>query len=53
MDSAQGSDLAPIFGDLNNSGKLSEIKPPLWQKLRQMSGQIGIDQSNIVMVKVA
>ena len=29
MDSAQGSDLTPIFGDLNQSEKLSEIKPPL------------------------
>ena len=26
---AQGSDLSPIFGDLGQSEKLSEIKPPL------------------------
>ena len=26
---AQGIDLAPIFGDLSQSKKLSEIKPPL------------------------
>ena len=26
---AQGRDLAPIFGDLSQSEKLSEIKPPL------------------------
>ena len=29
VDSAQGSDLAPIFEDLSQSEKLSEIKPPL------------------------
>ena len=29
MDSAQGRDLVPIFGDLSQSEKLSEIKPPL------------------------
>ena len=29
MDSAQESDLAPFFGDLSQSEKLSEIKPPL------------------------
>ena len=29
MDSAQGPALAPIFGDLSQSEKLSEIKPPL------------------------
>ena len=29
MDSTQDSDLAPIFGDLSQSEKLSEIKPPL------------------------
>ena len=28
MDSAQESDLAPIFGDLSPNEKLSEIKPP-------------------------
>ena len=27
--SAQGCDLAPLFGDLSQSEKLSEIKPPL------------------------
>ena len=34
MDSAQGGDFAPIFGDLSQSEKLSEIKPPLakWQQ---------------------
>ena len=29
VDSAQGSDLAFIFGDLSQSEKLSEINPPL------------------------
>ena len=29
VDSAQRSDLAPIFEDLSQSEKLSEIKPPL------------------------
>ena len=29
MDSAQGSDLVPTFGDLNLGEKLSEIKLPL------------------------
>jgi hypothetical protein len=29
MNSAQGNDLAPICGDLNQSEKLSKIKPPL------------------------
>ena len=29
VDSAQGMDLAPIFGDLSKSEKLSDIKPPL------------------------
>ena len=29
MQSAQKSDLAPLFGDLSQSEKLSEIKPPL------------------------
>ena len=29
MDSAQGPALAPIFEDLSQSEKLSEIKPPL------------------------
>ena len=29
MDSAQESDLAPLFGDLSQNEKLSEIKPPL------------------------
>ena len=29
VDSAQGSDLAPIFGDLSQIEKLSEINPPL------------------------
>ena len=29
VDSAQGGDLAPIFEDLRQSEKLSEIKPPL------------------------
>ena len=29
VDNAQGCDLAPIFGDLSQSKKLSEIKPPL------------------------
>ena len=29
MDSAQGGDMAPIFGDLSQSEELSEIKPPL------------------------
>ena len=29
MDSAQGSDLAPFFGDLRQSDNISEIKPPL------------------------
>ena len=29
VDSAQGSDLAPISGDLSHIGKVSEIKPPL------------------------
>ena len=30
-DSAQESDLAPFFGDLNPSERLSEIEPPLSQ----------------------
>jgi hypothetical protein len=29
MDSGQGRDLAPIFGDLSQSEILSEVKPPL------------------------
>jgi hypothetical protein len=29
MDSAQDSDLAPFLGDMSQSEKLSEIKPPL------------------------
>jgi hypothetical protein len=29
MDSAQGSDIAPIFEELSRSENLSEIKPPL------------------------
>ena len=29
MDSGQGRDLVPIFGDLSQSEKLSEVKPPL------------------------
>ena len=29
MDSAQGRNMAPIFGDLSQSEELSEIKPPL------------------------
>ena len=29
MDSAQNSDLTPIFSDLNQSENLSEVKPPL------------------------
>ena len=33
MDSAQGCDLAPIFGDLSQIEKLSEIKPPLRDSL--------------------
>ena len=33
MDSAQGCDLAPIFGDLSQIEKLSEIKPPLEDSL--------------------
>ena len=28
MDSAQGCDLAPLFRDLSQSEKLSEIEPP-------------------------
>ena len=31
VDSAQESDFAPIFGDLGQSKKLSEIKPPVVQ----------------------
>ena len=30
MDSAQGYGLAPIFGDLSQGEKLSEVKQPLW-----------------------
>ena len=33
MDSAQSCDLAPIFGDLSHSEKLSEIKQPLVCKI--------------------
>ena len=29
MDSGQGRNMAPIFGDLSQSEELSEIKPPL------------------------
>ena len=29
LDSVQGCNLAPFFGDLSQSEKLSEIKPPL------------------------
>ena len=29
MDSVQGSDLAPVFGDVSQSEKVSEIKLPL------------------------
>ena len=29
MDSAEGCDLAPFFGDLSQSEKLSDIKPEL------------------------
>jgi hypothetical protein len=32
IENAQRSDLAPIFGDLSQSEKLSEIKPPLATK---------------------
>ena len=32
MDSAQGSYLAPFFGDVSQSEKHSEIKPPLRMK---------------------
>ena len=31
MDCAQGSDLPPIFGDLSQGEKLSEIDPPLYK----------------------
>ena len=31
VDSGQGKNLAPIFGDVNQSERLSEIKPPLGQ----------------------
>ena len=33
MDSAQGTDSAPIFGDVSKSERLSEIKPPLMDQL--------------------
>ena len=33
MDSAQGNDLASIFGDVSQSETLSEIKPPLQLRL--------------------
>ena len=29
VDSAQGPDLAPFYGDLSQSEKISEVKPPL------------------------
>ena len=38
MDSAQESDLAPFFGDLSQSEKLSEIKPPLQYLNREIEG---------------
>ena len=36
MDIAQGNDLAPIFGDLSETEKLSEINQPLIQMRKQM-----------------
>jgi hypothetical protein len=44
LEDAQGSDLAPIFGDFSQSEKLSEIKPPLESKY--MYKNIGVSQPN-------
>ena len=38
---AQASDLAPSFGDLSQSEKLSEIKPPLGHTIRKCSKMDG------------
>ena len=35
MDSAQGCDLALIFGDLNHNEKLSEIMPPFTHQINE------------------
>ena len=40
MHSAQKSDLAPIFGDLSQSEKLSEIKPPLVPEVATLGLQL-------------
>ena len=37
MDSAQGSDLVPIFWDWSQSEKLSEVKPPLIVYVRDLN----------------
>ena len=42
MNSAQGSNLAPIFEDLSQSNKLYEIKPPLSGNIEQCENEIGL-----------
>ena len=42
MNSAQGSNLAPIFEDLSQSEKLYEIKPPLSGNIEQCENEIGL-----------
>ena len=47
MQSAQESDLAPLFGDLSQSEKLSEIKPPL----PSIPYHFQLDQSRLIIFK--
>ena len=42
MDRAQDGDFAPFFGDLSQSEKLSEIKPPLKDILKPLSSNAKI-----------
>ena len=41
MKSAQGSDLAPFFGDWSEIVQISEIKPPLPMLLHTIQNQTG------------
>ena len=41
MDSAQGINLAPIFGDLSQNEKLSDIKQPL-RNLNDLSDPVEV-----------
>ena len=45
MDSAQGSYLAPIYGDLSQTEKLSDIKPPVFRQNKTLVISLGLNKN--------